>query len=543
MIFFGKPLRNGLRFAAAVVAFACQFQAVEAQTSADRYLAIPSDSISLTSIDVATMRHKKELEVVPWEVISAFGKQELGIDPLLIASIDIAAGMPSLNGPEFGAVIMTSAPVDIADLSIKLFSELTTSTKLKGMRFRTLKESNLPIKVAQSEPQKILVGTDGTLRKMMSARAKPTRMVELASASKYPFRTVTAFESVRPLADGAFADGSGRVPPNLVDDIQILIDELQYFVTETDVFAAFGKLQLKIVANDNVSAKKLAGALARLRDNGMVMGEQAIMQALENEGQISNEVKAASFQYIERLKKFLNNAELWKVNDSEIAIQGEFAYTVPTIGILTGLLLPAVQAAREAARRMQSQNNAKQLMLSIHNYESAYKKIPARATKNASGKPLLSWRVAILPYIEEAALYQQFHMDEPWDSEHNIKLLDKMPATFKHPSYAGPAGHTIYLAPFYENTVWNLDKPRFGNITDGLSNTIALFEVNDAHAVPWTKPDDLDLHELKLADCFRPLGSNVGMFDGSVRFVSPSIDPTVLKAMVTSAGGEVIPMR
>lgn len=540
MLFFTQKLNRKLQCAAFAVAITCPFPSANAQTIQDRYLAIPADSLSLTSVDVATMRQRKELEVVPWEVISAFGKQEIGIDPLLITSIDIAAGMPTLNGPEFGAVIMTSAPVDIASLSNKFFSELSTSTKVKGMRFRTLRDNGLSIKIVQSDPQKLLVGTDGTLRKMMSARAKPSRMVELANASKYPFRTVTAFESVRPLADGAFADASSNVPPQLVDDIQILIDELQYLVTETDVFASFGKLEMKLVANDSASAKKLAGALERLRDNGMVIGEQAILQALKNERQISPEVKAASVQYMERLKKFLSKAELWKINDSEIAMQGEFAYSVPTIGVLTGLLLPAVQAAREAARRMQSSNNAKQLMLSIHNYESAYKRIPVRATKSPNGKPLLSWRVAILPYIEQNALYQQFHLDEPWDSEHNIKLLDKMPPTFNHPSYVGPAGHTVYLAPYYESTIWNADTPKFGKITDGTSNTIALFEVNDAHAVPWTKPDDLDLHELELLDCFRPIGSNVAMFDGSVRFISSDIDYSVLKAMVTSAGGEVM---
>ena len=543
MNFFSNNICNQLRNAALAVAMFCPLQLAKAQTVQDRYLAIPADSLSLTSVDVATMRMRKELEVVPWEVISAFGKQELGIDPLLIASIDIAAGMPTLGGPEFGAVVMMSAPVDIANLSNKLFSELTTSTKVKGMRFRTLRDNSVPIKIVQTEPQKLLVGTDGTLRKMMSARAKPSRMVELANASKYPFRTVTAFESVRPLADGAFADASGSVPRQLVGDIQILIDELQYFVTETDIFASWGKLEMKLVANDAASAKKLSGALERLRDNGMVMGERAILQALDSEQQISPEVKAASIQYLERLKKFLSKAELWKVNDSEIAMQGEFAYTVPTIGVLTGLLLPAVQSAREAARRMQSQNNLKQLVLSLLNHESAYKRFPSRVAKSASGKPLLSWRVAVLPYIEQAALYQQFHLDEPWDSEHNIKLLDKMPAAFGHPNYVGPAGHTVYLAPFYESTIWNADKPMIRSITDGTSNTMAIFEVNDAHAVPWTKPDDLNLQELELTDCFRAPGSNAAMFDGSVRYLIPNIDPTILKAMVTSAGGEVIQLR
>lgn len=514
-----------------------------AQTPSDRYLSIPSDSLSLTSIDVASMRNRKELEIVPWEIITAFGKQELGIDPLLISTVDIAAGMPTMNGPEFGAVILTSAPVDIANLNDKLFSPVTESPKVKGMRFRNLLYTNISIKIVQSDPKKLLVGTDATIRKMMSAKAKPNKMVDLASASKYPISSVTAFEWARPLADGAFADYSSNVPPQLVDDIQTVIDELQYVVTGSDIFANFGKMEIKVVTNDNQSAKKLVDALERLRKNGMVLGEKAILQALQNEKEISPEVKAATIQYLERLKKFLSQANLWSVkgkNSNEITIEGEFAYTIPTIGVLTGLLLPAVQSAREAARRMQSQNNTKQLLLSLLNYESAYKRFPPRASKGKDGKPLLSWRVAMLPYIEQNALYQQFHLDEPWDSDHNIKLLDKMPATFKHPGYAGPEGHTVYLAPFYEDTVWNLEKPRFANITDGTSNTIALFEVDDSHAVPWTKPEDLDLSEMNLTECFRGVGSNAGFFDGSVRYFPRSTDPAVLKAFVTNAGGEVV---
>ena len=514
---------------------------LDAQQIPERYQSIPGDSLSLTSIDVASLRSRKDFEIVPWEILSAFGKQELGIDPLLISSIDIAAGMPSINGPEFGVSITTTAPVDIANLNGKLFGGITASPKVKNMRFRTV--NGAPMKVVQSEPQKVLFGTEGTLRRMMNANSKPSKIVELASSSKYPFRAVTAFETVRPLIDGAFADASGRVPPQLRDDIQIVIDELQFMVSETDFLGSLGKIEMKLVASDSESAKKLAGALDRLRMNGMVLAEQAILQALKNEPQVSAEVRAASKQYLQRLKVFLSKAELWTLNGNEIAIQGEFAYTVPTIGVLTGLLLPAVQAAREAARRMQSSNNLKQLMLSLHNYESAFKSLPARVSKGANGKPLLSWRVAILPYIEQTNLYHQFHLDEPWDSEHNIQLLDKMPATFRHPSFAGPQGQTVYLAPYYESTVWSQDKPKFAQITDGLANTVALFEVDDGHAVPWTKPEDLDLHELDIIDCFRPTGSNVGLFDGSIKFLARNIDPDLLKALITSAGGEVTPGR
>ncbi len=514
---------------------------VVAQQVPERYQSIPGDSRGLASIDVASLRNRKDLEIVPWEILSAFGKQELGIDPLLISSIDIAAGMPSINGPEFGVSITTSAPVDIANLNGKLFSGITASPKVKDMRFRTV--NGAPMKVVQSEPQKVLFGTEGTLRRMMTANSKPSKIVELASSSKYPFRAVTAFETVRPLLDGAFADASGGVPPQLRDDIQIIIDELQFLVNETDFFGSLGKIEVKLVASDSESATKLAGALDRLRTNGMVIAEQAILQALKNEPQVSAEVKAASLLYMQRMKVFLSKAELWTVNGNEIAFQGEFAYTVPTIAVLTGLLLPAVQAAREAARRMQSSNNLKQLMLSLHNYESTFKSLPARASKGANGKPLLSWRVAILPYIEQTNLYNQFHLDEPWDSEHNIKLLDKMPVTFRHPSFSGRQDQTVYLAPYYESTVWSQDKPKFAQITDGLANTIALFEVDDAHAVPWTKPDDLDLHELEIIDCFRPTGSNIGFFDGHVIFLARDIDLGLLKAMITSAGGEVTPRQ
>ncbi len=508
----------------------------EAQQAPERYQSIPRDSLSLTSIDVAALRNRKELEIIPWEVISAFGKQELGIDPLLISTVDITAGMPSVNGPEFGASITTTIPVDIAKLNDKLFAEITTSPKVKDMQFRNV--HGAPMKVVQSDPQTLLFGTEGTLRRMMSTKSKPSKIIELASLSKNPYRSVTAFESIRPIVDGAFADVSGRVPPQLRDDIQIAIDELQYLVSETDPFGSFGKIELTLVANDSESTKKLASALERLRKNGMVFGEQAILAAVDGDKQISVEVKKAINEYLQRLKVFLSKAELWKVDGNEISIQGEFAYTIPTIGVLTGLLLPAVQAAREAARRMQSSNNLKQICLCMHNFESVYRQLPPRASKDTNGKPLLSWRVALLPYMEQADLYKQFHLDEPWDSAHNIKLLEKMPPTYSHPSFVGPPNHTVYLAPYYQGTVWSLDKPRFEDITDGLARTIAFFEVGDEHAVPWTKPDDLDLDQIDLIDCFRPIGSNVGNFDGSIRFLARDIDEFVLEALVTNAGGE-----
>ena len=503
-----------------------------------RYNQTVSDSISITSIDVGAIRNRKDLEMVPWEIISAFGIQELGVDPLLIDTIDISASMPSLNGPEFGGVVRMTKPVDIADLSSKLFDEIGDYPKITGTRFRNVNQA--PMKIAQSEDQVILFGSEGMLRRMLGKPSKGSKTVELVKDSKYPMRSVTAMAIIRPIIEGGLADMESQIPPSLYQDINIVIQELEYVISANDMAGMFAQIEMKLIAKNSESAAKLADALDRLRTNGLVFAEESLRNAIGQDQQMSPELKAACIQYMERAKVFLSQADLWKVNGEEVAMNATYGYSIPTIGVLTGLLLPAVQAAREAARRMQSSNNVKQLMLAIHNYEFAFKFIPTRATKSKDGEQLLSWRVALLPFVEEGALYQEFHLDEPWDSPHNIKLVPRLPTAFRHPSSQAQPGHTVYVAPFRDDTVWNVEKPRFANITDGMSNTIAIVEVQDEHAVLWTKPDDLDLNDLENLSFLRDPTFEAGYFDGTVRAISKSIDKGILEALITSQGGEVV---
>jgi hypothetical protein len=220
---------------------------------------------------------------------------------------------------------------------------------------------------------------------------------------------------------------------------------------------------------------------------------------------------------------------------------GSIGSTAP---VAVALLLPAVQSARAAARRAQSMNNLKQIALAMHNYHDVHKTFPAAFTTDKQGKPLLSWRVAILPYIEAQPLYQQFHLDEPWDSEHNQKLIPLMPQVYKAPgSTAGP-GKTNYLTVRGPNTVFPGAKAvRFADITDGTSNTIMAVEVSDQKAVIWTKPDDFEYDEKNpIAGLvgLRPGGFNAVICDGSVRFISASIDANVLKLLFMRNDGQPV---
>jgi hypothetical protein len=215
--------------------------------------------------------------------------------------------------------------------------------------------------------------------------------------------------------------------------------------------------------------------------------------------------------------------------------------------VLIGMLLPAVQSAREAARRTQMLNNFRQVMLAMVVHESARRKLPAQAICDGEGKPLLSWRVALLPYLGEDKLYEQFRLDEPWDSEHNRKLVDRMPPIYSDPSAPDLAarGLTTIQVLSGEGTAFAApDEPLgFGDISDGASRTLAIVEAMADNAVPWTKPDDVEFDpDEPLAGVGNPRRPGglfaAGFFDGHVEMLTPDVDPDVFKALATPAGGE-----
>jgi prepilin-type processing-associated H-X9-DG protein len=221
--------------------------------------------------------------------------------------------------------------------------------------------------------------------------------------------------------------------------------------------------------------------------------------------------------------------------------------------VAVGLLLPAVQQARGAARRVQSANNLKQLALAALNFESAYRRFPAAYSQSEEGRPLLSWRVHILPFIEEDRLYQQFKLDEPWDSPHNLALLEQMPAIYRSPQSQAEPGHTVYLGVRGQNAAFGNPQRsgrdsaatggRLSAIVDGTSNTILAVEVADALAVPWTQPDgEIDGENFEAGQFYGqfPGGTNAAFCDGSVRFL-PFLDQESWKALLGINDGIVVP--
>jgi hypothetical protein len=216
-----------------------------------------------------------------------------------------------------------------------------------------------------------------------------------------------------------------------------------------------------------------------------------------------------------------------------------------------GLQLPAVNAVRSSANKTRSQNNVKQLSLAMHNYANSHRFLPPHAIYSKDGKPLLSWRVALLPYLEQTLLYRKFKLDEPWDSPNNKALLKYMPPSFIPPEerrtsepyttyYQVFVGTNRPVGPIFEPS----PKHRVsfaGGIPDGNSGTLIIVE--GGSAVPWTKPEDIvydaDKPLPKLGGLF-PDGFAAAFADGSVRFLTRDLDEEMIRALITRNGGEPI---
>ncbi len=218
------------------------------------------------------------------------------------------------------------------------------------------------------------------------------------------------------------------------------------------------------------------------------------------------------------------------------------------------LLFTWADHVRAGGIRARTSCRLKQISMAFLNYSDAHQGAwPAPALYDSAGRPLLSWRVAILPFLEEDVLYKQFHLDEPWDSPHNLALLPRMPQI-----YAAANGEAEpYTTPFqaFVGPGTALEGPglRFPrDFPDGTSNTILIVEARDT--VPWTKPADLPydpngpvpvlgrvpfprrlLFGVQRQQDVYPIVATV---NGATPSLRPDISEAALRAAITRNGGE-----
>jgi prepilin-type processing-associated H-X9-DG protein len=222
------------------------------------------------------------------------------------------------------------------------------------------------------------------------------------------------------------------------------------------------------------------------------------------------------------------------------------------------LITPALPLrAGEAARNSCCRYNLKQIGIGMGNYFNTYHSYPPAYSADASDCPLQSWRVLLLPFVEQQALHRQLRLNEPWDSPHNVQVFAPAGASDKHeirefrcpsdPERGALTNYVMILGPRTLSNGPNSVRPT--EITDGASNTIAVVETYGL-GIRWYEPRDLRVDEMsfKINDpehfgiaSHHPGGANVGFADGSVRLVPDSTDSRAIEAATTINGGEDLP--
>ncbi len=211
---------------------------------------------------------------------------------------------------------------------------------------------------------------------------------------------------------------------------------------------------------------------------------------------------------------------------------------------------PGVTAMKDAGMQSESRKKLRDIGIALHGYENAHKQFPVAHSdgRTIDGSPQTvarSWRVAILPYMNQTKLYEQVHLDEDWDSEHNLKLLDQMPEIFRAPGASKESIETPFLAIVGSQTVISKSGTKMRDIQDGTSNTIMLIETEKL--VPWTKPEDINFEPEGEMPKLEPKyggnlnvghGFHVAFADNSIKLIKSYTSARDLRAFFTRSGNE-----
>jgi len=274
------------------------------------------------------------------------------------------------------------------------------------------------------------------------------------------------------------------------------------------------------------------------------------------------EHEASSVLVLEVVARIFANMHIQTEADNVISVEG--SVSMDTIRNL----LPPITDARRASDRTRSVNNLKHIAIAMHNYHDKYKCFPPAVLYGPDGKTPYSWRVAILPFLEQAALYKHYRFDEPWDGPNNRRLAEIRVPVFHCPSEIARSANASYFALVGPGTVFEkkdrakpsgvpkspvagspgprieTDGISFTEIRDGTSNTLMIVEAK--RNIPWSKPEDIPYDPKKpipeLGGYFEG-GFHAARCDGAVFFLPNSIAEATLRAMISRNGREVIDWR
>lgn len=504
---------------------------------------VPDDAFAVILASPQELLQNDAFASFPVEMFQVQLKTAFGVDPGDISQVKIILGLPDPRQPAFGIVLELTQPFDESWVLQAMQADIEP-TPIGNVTAHPIAVGPPGTVLHQVDDKTIVIALSTYLPSMLAAKqgAGPLPTLMAQTPAKPGVNLLLVMESVRSVISPIAIDLARMLPPEFLRLAEL--PELAESVQLNFVFSGnAAKLDLTLTGLDDAAVgrteKILTDAIADARN----FVPELMRRSMPVPGG-SDEMRAAIETYAERLTRQIFNAIATKRAGQHVRLTVESKLGI-TSGIVIANVMPSIdRILRSLTRQMDSSNNFKMVLLAMHNYHDTYNRFPAPAITDADGKPLLSWRVALLPFLEEQALYQQFRLNEPWDSEHNLPLSKRMPKVFATAGLRLPPGQTVVHASVGELIGLRPKEPTgLRDFRDGTSNTILILESTLDSAVPWSKPEDvkIDLEDPLAKFIGSPKKSfQVGMGDGSVRRLPDDIDPTMFKAMLTRAGGEVI---
>lgn len=385
--------------------------------------------------------------------------------------------------------------------------------------------------VAYPAENTVLVGGEAKVLKMLTAAAKAgtSPLAKQLQSAAQPFDVLVTVD----LASQAnLRDAAIQQQPMLGALGNVDLVTLAGSLTGA---AGDPAIRLDGATRDENAAKAIAGMV-----NGLVLTQlKGVAMQAAQDPEASDETK----QLREILMPGIQTLEM-KTEGNTVS----FVWPIPEgFDRVPELLKPELRKLGQAQKQSERKNDFKQIGLAFHNFHDTFQAFPAAGSAKIGQngdpeQPGLSWRVHILPYLDQAPLYNQFKQDEPWDSEHNMALIEQMPDIYKVKGIEEAGKTSVHVftgkgAPFAD-----LAAPKIANFVDGLSNILLVVEAGPDTAEIWTKPGGLDFD---LEDPLKALGEIGESFyavfgDGFVRQLPKTIEPNTLRKLIQIADGEAV---
>ncbi len=477
--------------------------------------------------------------MMPFEVIEAIGQQQFGVNPLDVDAF-VAFGTLPIGEPPFNFGFLMkmkegvqpeypwhqpehSEQVEFGEGQLYWKANSGAADAICAMEFQ---DGTVLIGTEESVRQSLTQAGGGAVGTMLLDARENGHIVAVANIEVIRGFVVAGLQEAPPMPPAL--EGLKGLPAD-VDSVKAWVN-----------FSEGLKLSCVLSTTDEDAAGRTAAALTE----ALNFGQQTAMQEMEKSMAGDDPVQQATLAYARRVAGSYFSEIQPNVSGTDVVIEANLIDSSMVGGpVAIALLLPAVQQAREAARRTQDKNSLKMIGLAMHNSHDVNEKFPARASYDESGNPLLSWRVHLLPFLDQNELYEQFHLDEPWDSEHNLTLVQRIPEVYQSKSFNDPE-KTVFLTADGVGTMMDgTEGTSIRDVTDGTSNTILVMEVNPENAVIWTKPEDLPFDPENPAAGLgeiRPQGFQAVFTDGSVRIIPISIADKILRNLIIRNDGNVI---